>query len=297
MTLLPEMGDLIARHAPTDLSRSAVPGLRLYASDRPTRMVSVNYDPMLCLVVAGSKQTMLGDVVYPYQAGDCLVVSAELPVCGSVIETPYLALSFDLNAATIARMMLEMGVPSLSDQPPPSGMRVARLDDDLLEPLARLVRLLDRPQEIAMMTPMIERELIWRLLNSRHAPTVCQIGSSESRLSGVNRAIRWIRDNYARPMRVEDLSAMAGMSLSTFHRHFRTVTTMSPLQFHKQVRLQEARARLLSGEDGAAETGFTVGYDSPSQFTREYARQFGLPPGRDRVRMRETLSTGGLSTG
>ena len=248
-------------------------------------------------VVAGSKQTMLGDVVYPYQAGDCLVVSAELPVCGSVIETPYLALSFDLNAATIARMMLEMGVPSLSDQPPPSGMRVARLDDDLLEPLARLVRLLDRPQEIAMMTPMIERELIWRLLNSRHAPTVCQIGSSESRLSGVNRAIRWIRDNYARPMRVEDLSAMAGMSLSTFHRHFRTVTTMSPLQFHKQVRLQEARARLLSGDDGAAETGFTVGYDSPSQFTREYARQFGLPPGRDRVRMRETLSAGGLSTG
>lgn len=291
MSLLPEMGSVIARHAPPDLSPSAVPGLRLYRSDAPTRMIAVAYEPMLCLVVSGAKQTMLGDVVYTYQAGDCLVVSAELPVCGSVIETPYLAMSVDLNPATIARIMLETGAPAPSDRPPPSGIHVTRLDEDLLDPLARMLRLLDRPGEIAVMAPMIERELIWRLLNSRHAATVRQIGSTESRLSGVNRAIRWIRDNYARPMRLEDLSDMAGMSLSTFHRHFRTVTTMSPLQFHKQVRLQEARARLLSGGDGAAETGFAVGYDSPSQFSREYARQFGLPPGRDAARMRGALAT------
>ncbi|WP_395943502.1 AraC family transcriptional regulator N-terminal domain-containing protein [Brevundimonas sp.] len=292
MDLLPEMADLIARHAPPDLSRSAVPGLRLYRSDTPTRMVAAAYEPMLCLMVSGAKQTMLGDVVYTYRAGDCLVVSADLPVCGSVIDTPYLALSFDLNPVTIAALVLELGAPAPLDQPPPSGIHVTRLDEDLLDPLARMLRLLERPGEIGVMTPMIERELVWRLLNSRHAATMRQIGSAESRLSGVNRAIRWIIDNYARPMRIEDLSDMAGMSLSTFHRHFRTVTTMSPLQFHKQVRLREARARLLSGADGAAETGFAVGYDSPSQFSREYARQFGLPPARDAARMRESLMAG-----
>ena len=295
MSLLPEMSATVARHAPPDLSRSAVPGLRLYGSDAPTRMVSVGYEPMLCLVVSGGKQTILGETVYSYRAGDCLVVSAELPVCGSIIEAPYRALSFDLNPATIAGLMVEIGAPAASDPSPPSGIHVTQLEDELLEPMARLLRLLDRPHEIAVMTPMIERELVWRLLHSRHAATVRQIGSAESRLSGVSRAINWIRAHYAEPMRLEALSDLAGMSLSTFHRHFRTVTTMSPLQFQKQVRLQQARARLLSGADGAAETGFAVGYDSPSQFSREYARQFGLPPGRDAARMRETLAVEGLA--
>lgn len=292
MSLLPEMTDIVARHAPPDLARSAVPGLRLYGSDAQTRMIAVAYDPMLCLVVCGAKQTILGETVYSYRAGDCLVVSAELPVCGSIVEAPYRALSFDLNPATIAGLMLEIDAPALSDQPPPIGIQVTRLEDELLEPMARLLRLLDRPGEIALMTPMIERELVWRLLHSRHAATVRQIGSGESRLSGVSRAISWIRAHYAEPIRLETLADMAGMSLSTFHRHFRTVTTMSPLQFHKQVRLREARARLLTGLDGAAETGFAVGYDSPSQFSREYTRQFGLPPGRDAARMRESLMVG-----
>ena len=295
MSLLPEMSAIVARHAPPDLSRSAVPGLRLYGSDAPTRMVSVGYEPMLCLVVSGGKQTILGETVYSYRAGDCLVVSAELPVCGSIIEAPYRALSFDLNPATIASLMVEIGASAASDPSPPSGIHVTQLEDELLEPMARLLRLLDRPHEIAVMTPMIERELVWRLLHSRHAATVRQIGSAESRLSGVSRAINWIRAHYAEPMRLEALSDLAGMSLSTFHRHFRTVTTMSPLQFQKQVRLQQARARLLSGADGAAETGFAVGYDSPSQFSREYARQFGMPPGRDAARMRETLVVEGLA--
>lgn len=292
MSLLPELTDIVARHAPPDLSQSAVPGLRLYGSDAPTRMVAVGYDPMLCLVVSGAKQTILGETVYSYRAGDCLVVSAELPVCGSIVEAPYRALSFDLNPATIAGLMLEIDAPAASDQPPPTGIQVTQLEDELLEPMARLLRLLDRPGEIAVMKPMIERELVWRLLHSRHAATVRQIGSIESRLSGVSRAINWIRANYAEPIRLEALSDMAGMSLSTFHRHFRTVTTMSPLQFHKQMRLREARARLLTGADGVAETGFAVGYDSPSQFSREYARQFGLPPGRDATRMRESLTVG-----
>lgn len=291
MNLLPEMSDIVSRHAPPDLSRSAVPGLRLYSSEAPTRMVAVAYDPMLCLVVSGAKQTVLGETVYSYRAGDCLVVSAELPVCGSIIETPYRALSLDLNPSTIAGLMLEIELAPASDQPPPTGIQVTRLEDDLVEPLARLLRLLDRPAEIAMLTPMIERELVWRLLQSRHAPTVRQIGSADSRLSGVSRAISWIRANYAKRMRLEALSNLAGMSPSTFHRHFRTVTTMSPLQFQKQLRLREARSRLLTGTGRASEIGFAVGYDSPSQFSREYARQFGVPPARDAARVRESLMT------
>lgn len=289
MTFLPEMNDLIERHAAEVDTVHPVPGLGLYSSDAPTLMVSAAYRPMLCLVVAGSKQTLLGERLFTYEAGDCLVVSAELPVCGSVIEAPYRAVSVDLDPATVSRIMLESGEAEPAEQPPPSGIQVAPLPDDLLDPVARLLRLLDRPREIAVMAPMIERELIWRLLHSDHGPTLRQIGSGASRLTGVSRAIRWLRAHYAEPMRVEDLAGMAGMSLSTFHRHFRTVTTMSPLQFQKQVRLQEARARLLAGGEGAAQAGFAVGYDSASQFSREYARQFGAPPARDAVRMRQGL--------
>lgn len=290
MTPLHEMVDLIRRHAPDGLEPSAVPGLRLYRGDQPTRMVKTAYRPMLCLVVSGAKQTLLGETVYTYHAGDCLVVSAELPVCGSVIETPYLAVSINLDRPAVSRVLIEMGETAAWEQPPPAGIRVARLPEDLLDPVARLLRLLDRPREIAMMAPMIERELIWRLLHSEHAATVRQIGSGESRLAGVSRAIRWLRAHYAEPMRVEHLAETAGMSLSTFHRHFRTVTTMSPLQFQKQMRLQEARSLLISQGGGAADAGFAVGYDSPSQFSREYARQFGLPPARDAARMREALA-------
>lgn len=298
MSLLHEMAELIGRHALPDMEQSMlqaspVPGLGLYRSDAATAtMVSAAYRPMLCLVVAGAKQTLLGDVLYNYQAGDCLVVSAELPVCGGVTAAPYRALSIDLDPAAVSRVMLEIGDVEAPVGVPP-GIEVASMPEDLLDPVARLLRLLDRPHEVAIMTPMIERELIWRLLHGPHAATLRQIGSGESRLAGVSRAIRWLRAHFAEPMRVDDLAGMAGMSLSSFHRHFRTVTTMSPLQFQKQVRLQEARARLLAGGEGAAEAGFAVGYDSPSQFSREYARQFGAPPARDAARLRRELAAAG----
>ena len=286
MTLLHEIEDLIVRHAPGDLGLSAVPGVGLTCSEVPTPQTHVVYKPMLCAVVGGAKQALLGEQTFTYRAGDCLVVSAELPVSGWVTDAPYRAVGVELDPAAIARLMIETGERPGSDQPPMRGLVVTRMDDALLDPIARLLRLLDRPADIAVMQPMIEREILWRLLHGDYAETVRQIGSTDSRLSGVNRAIRWIRANFAEPMRIERLADLAGMSLSTFHRHFRTVTTMSPLQFQKQVRLQEARARLLSGGDSAAGAGFAVGYDSPSQFSREYARLFGAPPARDVARMR-----------
>jgi AraC-like DNA-binding protein len=289
MDLLQEMDGLIARHAPPELGPSAVPGLTLYRSDEETSLIAVAYRPMLCVLTSGVKQTLLGERAYTCRAGEFLVVSAALPVSGRVVTAPYRALSVDLDPAVISRLTLEMDVQSGPVLPPPAGLLVTRMDTDLLEPLTRLARLVERPGDIAMMAPMIERELIWRLLSGDHAATLRQIASPESRLTGVARAIRWIRDNYAQPMRIEGLSDMAGMSLSTFHRHFRTVTTMSPLQFQKQVRLQEARAYMLSDGGGAAEAGFAVGYDSASQFSREYARAFGAPPARDAARMRRTM--------
>jgi AraC-like DNA-binding protein len=290
MDVLPEMNALIDRHAPATTQPSRVPGLYVFRSETTTVPLEAAYTPMLCVITAGAKQALLGDATFTYRAGDCLVVSAELPVTGRVIEAPYRAIGLDLDPTEIARMTLDAA--DIANRPPPRGLVVARMEDDLFDPVARLLRLLDRPEEIEFFAPLIKREILWRLLAGPHGPIMRQIGAAESRLAGINRVLRWIRVHYAEPMRLEVLAQMAGMSLSTFHRHFRTVTTMSPLQFQKSVRLQEARARLLSG-GGAAEIGFQVGYDSPSQFSREYARVFGEPPARDVARLRQQAVAGG----
>lgn len=149
-----------------------------------------------------------------------------------------------------------------------------------------MLRLLDRPADVPALAPLIEKEILWRLLTGPHGAMIRQIGLANSALSQVSRAIRWIRDNYTEPMRIDDLARMAGMSPSAFHRHFRAATTLSPLQFQKRIRLQEARSLLLAGPDDVAGVGHLVGYDSPSQFNREYRRLFGAPPGHDAERLR-----------
>jgi AraC-like DNA-binding protein len=157
---------------------------------------------------------------------------------------------------------------------------------DLLDAVLRLLRLLDRPADAPVLAPMIEREIIWRLLTGPQGGTIRRIGLADSDLSLVSRAIKWIRENYAEPMRIDDLARLSGMSPSAFHRHFRAVTAMSPLQFQKRIRLQEARSLLVAGPGDVAGIGHRVGYDSPSQFNREYRRMFGVPPGQDAVRLR-----------
>ena len=155
---------------------------------------------------------------------------------------------------------------------------------ELLDAVARMLRLLDRPSDAPVLAPMIEREIIWRLLTGPQGDTIRQIGLADSDLSHVSRAIGWIRDNYAEPMRIDDLARLSGMSASAFHRHFRAVTAMSPLQFQKRIRLQEARSLLVARPGDVAGIGHLVGYDSPSQFNREYRRLFGSPPGQDAAR-------------
>jgi AraC-like DNA-binding protein len=237
------------------------------------------------------KRTVLNDKVFEYGAGQYLVVSVDLPIVGHVVrassEEPYLAFAMTLKPAAIATLLLETAA---SDQGAVEarGFAISDTTIDLLDPMVRLLRLLDRPQDIAVLGPMIEREILWRLLTGEQGGTARQIGLADSRLSQIGRAIRWIRVHYAEVIRIEDLAQVAGMSASSLHRHFRGVTAMSPLQYQKQIRLQEARARLIAESQDVATVGFDVGYDSPSQFSREYRRLFGAPPGKDIARLRKS---------
>src|SRR5262249_42523173 len=167
--------------------------------------------------------------------------------------------------------------------PPIPGRRAS---DDALEPFVRLVRLLDRPRDIPILRPLIEREIVWRLLSDEQGGTIRRLGTANSTLSRISRATRWIREHYAEPFRVEDLARYVALSPTSFHRHFRAATAMSPLQYLKRIRLHEARTRLMTKGQDVANVGFSVGYESPSQFSREYARAFGAPPGRDAARLR-----------
>ncbi|MHC9293935.1 AraC family transcriptional regulator N-terminal domain-containing protein [Mycobacterium sp. LTG2003] len=247
-------------------------------------------EPLLVVMAQGGKRLHLGEEVFEYRAGQYLLVAASLPVTGHYLGTPTqpsLAMGLVLRPAALAALMLQAG-PDRPARVTASGPAIATGDSDadLLDAIARLVALLDRPRDAPVLAPLIEQEILWRLLTGPHGETIRQIGLADSHLSHVNRAIAWMRDNYAEPMRIEDLARMSGMSTSAFHRHFRAVTALSPLQFQKRIRLQQARSLLTARPGDIACVGHLVGYDSPSQFTREYRRLFGAPPGQDASRLR-----------
>lgn len=247
--------------------------------------------PLLVFMAQGGKHLMLGDRAYEYRAGQCLVVTANLPVTGHWIDTteanPALALALALRPSDIAALLLETAAerrPRTATDT--SAMATGEASVELLDAIARMLRLLDEPSDAAVLAPLVEKEILWRFLTGPQGDTLRQIGLADSDLTRVSRAIGWIRDNYAEPMRVDDLASLSGMSASAFHRNFRAVTAMSPLQFQKRIRLQQARSLLLAHPRDVAGIGHLVGYDSPSQFTREYRRLFGAPPGQDAARLR-----------
>jgi AraC-like DNA-binding protein len=196
---------------------------------------------------------------------------------------PYLALRLGLDPALIATLLLEM--PAIEGARA-IGSGIGAIDPDLLDAVLRLVRLLDRPADAEVLAPLVEREILYRLLRGPQGPMLRQIALADSRLARIARAMALIREEYNRTLRIEALAARVAMSPATLHRHFRAVTALSPLQYQKQVRLHEARRRLLAREGDAQRIGFAVGYESPSQFSREYARLFGAPPARDAARLR-----------
>lgn len=286
MERLHELAAVVRRHAGSTATVIGGPDAMLITAETVIPAQQIVYEPMLCVILEGAKQTTLGSHSYAYHAGDYLVVSADLPVSGQVLEAPYAAVGVALDPAMIAELMLEAGTTARDDEAPGRALMVSRMDDGLIDPVGRLIGLLDRPGDAPVLAPMIRREIIWRLLAGEHGAMVRQIGMKDGRLSRVQRVIRRLREGYAEPVRIEALAALAGMSETSLHRHFKAVTSMSPLQFQKQVRLQEARNLLLGHGGDIAGVGFAVGYDSPSQFSREYSRQFGRPPGRDLERLR-----------
>ncbi|WP_066943949.1 AraC family transcriptional regulator [Streptomyces lushanensis] len=282
--LLDEIRGIITARARPDLTTS-VDGLLLSKVGTAAPDHSLT-EPLLVVMAQGAKRLLLGDQVYEYRAGECLVVTAELPVTGHFLgagpRTPALGMGLVLRPAAIAPLLLELpAVRRSRTTAGPPAIATGAAGTELLDAVARLLRLLDRPADAHVLAPLIEREILWRLLTGPHGGMVRQIGMADSGLSHVGRAIRWIRDHYAEPMRIEDLARLTGMSSSAFHRHFRAVTAMSPLQFQKRIRLQEARSLLITRAGDVAGVGHRVGYDSPSQFNREYRRLFGAPPGHD----------------
>ena len=258
----------------------AIDGLLLSVVDAPTPPMASLATPVFALVAQGRKRLALGDQVFEYGAGDYLVVSVDLPVTGHFTEAPFLGVGLTLRPDAIASLLLEHRPAGAT-----AGFSVNSAPAELIDAVVRLLRLAGDPEDARVLAPMIEREILWRLLRGPNGAAVRQIGLADSSLSHIGRAIRWIRDHYTEPFRIEELAAMVGMSASAFHRHFRTVTAMTPIQFQKKIRLQEARLRLVGLGEDVTSAGYAVGYDSPSQFSREYRREFGTPPSRDATRL------------
>lgn len=245
-------------------------------------------EPTFTLVAGGVKHTALNGEVYRYGAGEYLVTTIDLPLVGSIVAAddhePFMAVSFRLDPDRIASLLLDTGAPSTSSSigttaaHSPSAFGVGQAPPPLLDAIDRLLALLDHPADIPALRAGIEREILWRLLTGLQGATIRQIGIADSRLAHLGRAIRWIREHYAERLPIADLAEIAAMSPSSFHRHFLAVTSLTPLDYQKQLRLNEARMRLLTGDRDVATVGFSVGYSSPSQFSREYRRQFGTAP-------------------
>ena len=287
MGSLEELRALIARHATAAEDRSAG-DIFAVTAQAPTEVQHHVLEPTFVLVAQGAKRAMLGDEVFEYGGGQFLVVGVDLPIAGCVIqaspELPYLATGLTLKAAIISALLLEMN-PADVPATGPAGFAVSNAPEDLLDTVVRMLRLKDSPRDAAVLGPLVERELVWRLLHGPQGAMVRQIGLADSRLSQIGRAIRFIRAHHAEAISIPKLADMVAMSESSFHRHFRGATTMSQLQYQKLIRLQEARARIMADAGDVAAIGYSVGYDSPSQFSREYSRLFGAPPGRDKLRL------------
>jgi AraC-like DNA-binding protein len=246
------------------------------------------YEPMLHLVLQGTKSLSIGDQNLRFDEASYFVVPVHVPATGEVQSSgrdqPYLAVSLRLDPAIIAAIMAEMH--EIGTTPSPTGFAVSEASPEMIDAWLRMMRLIDRPNEAPMLAAMIEREILFRVLIGPQGDKLREIACAESRLAQVRPAIDWLRDHFAETIQSEPLAAMTGMSVAAFYRHFKAVTSMAPIQYQKRLRLLKARRLLLFETRDVGSVGFTVGYESASQFSREYARMFGMPPGRDATRFR-----------
>lgn len=290
MEILNEIAAVIARHVSKDgFHATPIEGVTLVRSSTVTMPMPNVYRPQLCLVAQGHKEVTLGDLVFRYAPGRYGVVTCDLPAIGRVVEAtpdkPYLCLYLDFDPVILGELALRVPPPPASPSPP-IGKTVSDAGAALLGAALRLLSLLDDPAALPVLGPLAEQEILYRLLAGPDGARMRHITSSQRRVAQVGRAIAWIGKNFRERFSIERLAAEVGMSPSSLHAHFRAVTAMTPLQFQKQLRLQEARSLMLVQDLDVTTAAFRVGYESATQFSREYRRQFGEPPARDIARLR-----------
>jgi AraC-like DNA-binding protein len=292
--LLTDLRDLIARHAP-DRAVTITDGVRIAGAQEMGPPTMSTTGTVFVLMAQGAKRMAVGDHVYDYRGGQCLVASVDLPISGHFTEAsperPALGFALTLRPSAVADLLLHPSSleHSRSGQGAAarSGISVHDAPDDLIEAVIRMVRLLDRPRDRAVLAPLVEREILWLLMRGPDGALVRQLGLADSKLNRMGLAARWIRDRHAESIRVDELARITRMSPSAFHRSFQAVTAMSPIQFQKQIRLQEARIRLVADPGDVAGAAYAVGYESASQFSRDYRRRFGASPSQDAARLRD----------
>ncbi|WP_298232660.1 AraC family transcriptional regulator [uncultured Azohydromonas sp.] len=264
------------------IAQTPVPGVTIVRATMPSGLIHAISRPLVCLVLQGSKHVTMGADQFSFSAGDSLIITADVPTVSQIkqasLAAPYLSVVFDLDLAVIAELAVQMGPASDAHQ---ASVRVETTDTEVADAALRLMRLLERPAAMPVLHAQLVREFHYWLLAGRHGPAVRRLGWPDSQARNVARAVAVIRAEFAKPLPVERLASIARMSPSSFHHHFRAATSLSPLQFQKQLRLIEARRMMLSEGVSASGAAFAVGYESVPQFTREYGRMFGLPPARD----------------
>lgn len=284
--------DSIAGLTPNgDELETAIPNLSFYRLSGPMELKSHLYEPCVCLIAQGAKRVLLGEETYVYDSRNFLISSLHLPTSVQIVdasrEKPYMGLMLKLDLREISRLLLECDFPLPRLQQPSRGLVVGEVTKPMLNAFQRLIDLLSEPKNIPILAPIIQREIIYRLLVSNQGARLRHIVSEESRSREIAQAIDWIRKNFTEQLHIDDLAAQVHMSKSTFHHHFKALTAISPLQFQKRLRLNEARRLMLAEHMDSGTAAFRVGYESQSQFSREYRRLFGDPPLRDITKLRQ----------
>jgi AraC-like DNA-binding protein len=286
--LLQSMVATAERHARAPRVSTSVPGLTLYLADQPMHPAHTFYQPRMVVILRGSKKVSAGGAPFLADAGTFLLVTVDLPVASQIFLAAdggaHLALSLDIDRVLLAETMQRVP-PRPGGTAAPAGVVSAPMTASLLEPFSRLLRMLDHPADIALIAPLVIQEIYYRVLQTTVGGALVQLALNGSHLSQISQVTRWIRANYQRPMSIDTLAEAASMSVTSFHRHFKAITLMTPVQYRTQIRLQEARRMLLSERRPAGAVAASVGYDSQSQFTRDYKRMYGAPPAADAARL------------
>lgn len=286
-----ELADRIAQALPHDGSAEPQPNLHIARLSKSGERVYAVCEPAFCVIAQGSKIILLGEEVFRYDSSHYLISTMGLPLAGEVVQAspqrPYLSFRLVLDPAVVTSVIVESGLVEPGNNGGVKAINVSVLDADLLDATLRLFRLINKPVEYRVLAPLVVREIVYRLLTGEQSSRMRLLASFGGHAHRMVRAVETIRKNFEKPFRIEDIARELHMSVSGFHSHFKAVTAMSPLQFQKQLRLQEARRLMLSENLDAAEAGYRVGYDDASHFNREYKRHFGEPPMRDVEQLRE----------